>query len=126
MTTRHNGATGTYRSITMRFVLLAIKLFAIRSDLSRQRLLAHRRIETASMSLCITIRFVLLAIIFLQCDLICLDSDSDRLNTLRYDLSRQLPNLSVKWVNFYVVVMTHSVRHRNWHSRVSVGKQIEI
>ena len=169
MTQRRFGATGTFLCITMRFVLLAIKLFAIRSDLSRQqrsessntckthydticptgcqlfairsdlsrqRILARWRIKTTCTSLCITIRFVLLlttifhydklsyrqssfcntiwfvqtATVFMHYDTIC--SAAENSFSLRYDLFRQLPNLSVNWVNFYGFVMTHSARHK--------------
>ena len=83
--------------ITIRFVLLAIgflqndlicptgrQLFAIRSDMFRHRLLAHRRSEATGTFLCITIRFVLrLKTIF--CYMICPAANSSF--SLRYDLS---------------------------------------
>ena len=47
------------------------QLFAIQSDMSRQRLLAHRRSAAIDMSLCITIRFVLLLTTIFHYDMIC-------------------------------------------------------
>ena len=64
MTQRCIEATGTFLCITIQFVLLAIKLFAIQSDLSRQRCMKQQRSETSNTCLCITIRFVLLAVSF--------------------------------------------------------------
>ena len=74
MTQRRIGATVTYLCITICHT--AIKLFAMRSDLSRQRCTkqpaAH---EARSTCLCNTIRFILLAVSFLQYNLIHPDSN---------------------------------------------------
>ena len=52
----------TYLCITIRFVQQIIKLFAIRSDLSRQRYTKQQRSEASNTCRCITIQSVLSAI----------------------------------------------------------------
>ena len=62
------------------------QLFAIRSDLSRQHIMTHRRIGATGMSLCINVRFVLLVTTVFHYDTIC--PIRNHLFVIRSDLSR--------------------------------------
>ena len=70
---------------SIRFVLLAIKLIAIRSYLSKQRCVKQQCSEVRYTCLYITIQFVLLLTTIFHYDRICLAADNKF--SLRYDLS---------------------------------------
>ena len=69
MTERRIGATGTFN--------------ALRYDLSKQRCMKQQRSKTSNTCMWITIRFVLLAVSFLQYDLICPNSNFWHIGALK-------------------------------------------